>query len=397
MTVATITPNLDGIVTDERTREDLILEQAERIRIRREAQALVDAENQPEIEYPPVQSLTALLAKPLPPTRWRIDQVAPTAARIILAAQYKAGKTTLRDNMIRALVDREDFLGHFPVHVPAASLVLIDDELSEHMVQDWLSRQGIRNTNAVTDVVTLRGKVAAFNLFDDRCRDTWARRFRDLGCDYLILDCLRPILDAFGLDENHDAGKFLVAFDALLEEAGIRDALLVHHMGHSGERSRGDSRLLDWPDANWRLLREDPEDPASDRYFSAFGRDVSVAEGRLTFEQTTQHLRYTPGSRGDAQTEAALTALIDVLAEDGRSGGSGLSGRAIEAALAEGGHAQKVIRGAVKLARGQGLVAAAAAARNATLHRIAQPCSACFYPLTAGQVSCHETCKGRAA
>lgn len=396
-----VTPSLEGLIKDERSPDEihsgLVEYRLQQLRVNAEAKALFDAETRPEVDYPPVRSLTELLAQPCPPTRWRVEQVAPIAARIILSAQYKAGKTTARDNLIRSLVDREKFLGQFTIQCPVSALVLIDDELSEHMVQDWLGRQGIRNTDAVADVITLRGKVSTFNLFDDHCRDTWAKRFRDLGCDYLILDCLRPILDAFGLDENRDAGRFLVHFDAMLESAGIRDALLVHHMGHAGERSRGDSRLLDWPDANWRLLREDPEDPASDRYFSAFGRDVAVPEGRLTFDQATQHIRYVPGSRGDAQTEAALSAVIEVLADDAKSGGPGMSGRAIEGALIGVDHTQKAIRNAVKLAERQGLVMRAKGSRNATLRRIAEPCSACFRPLAAGQYLRHESCVEAAA
>jgi hypothetical protein len=74
-----------------------------------------------------------------------------------------------------------------------------------------------------------------------------------------------------------------VAFDALLRDVGpddrAADGMVVHHMGHAGERSRGDSRILDWPDASWKLVREDLDDPASPRYLSAFGRDVDVPEG----------------------------------------------------------------------------------------------------------------------
>jgi hypothetical protein len=382
----------------EAAREHLanaIRDRALQIRIDRAAKALVDAEQRPKIGYPPVRSLTALLAQPCPPTRWRIEQVAPIEARVIAAAQFKAGKTTMRDNAVRSLVDREPFLGRFAIHNPASALVLIDDELSDHMVQDWLGRQNIRNTDAVADVITLRGKVSTFNLFDDTCRAAWSKRFRDLGCDYLILDCLRPILDTFGLDENRDAGLFLVKFDEMLEAAGIRDAMLVHHMGHQGERSRGDSRLLDWPDVNWRLIREN-EGPSSARYFSAYGRDVAVPEGRLTFNEATRHLTYVDGSRGDAKTEVALQAVITVLVADARAGGEGLSGRAIEFAVSDE-HTQKSIRNAVKLAGHRELVVKAHGSRNATLHRIARPCSACGYPLTAGQGPRHESCEQGAA
>ena len=117
-------------------------------------------------------------------------------------------------------------------------------------MQQWLRAQSIRNTGAVADVITLRGNVGAFNLLDEHCRAAWVQRLADVGCDYLILDCLRPVLDALGLDENRDAGRFLVAFDALMKEAEVPDALLVQHMGHANERARGDSRLQDWPDVD---------------------------------------------------------------------------------------------------------------------------------------------------
>lgn len=376
--------------------DNVIRNRALQIRIERAARRLVDAEERPPVEYPPVRSLPALLAQPCPPTRWRIDQVAPIEARIIASAQYKAGKTTMRDNAVRSLVDREPFLGRFMITQPAEALVLIDNELSEHTVQDWLHRQKIRNAEAVVDVVTLRGKLASFNLFDDDCRAEWAQRFRALGCDYLILDCLRPILDAFGLDENRDAGRFLVQFDAMLEAAGIRDAMLVHHMGHQGERSRGDSRLQDWPDATWRLIREDPDDPASARFFSAYGRDVDVKEGRLAFDESSRRLTYVDGSRGDTKTEAALQAVLAALVADARAGGGGLSGRAIEIAVSDE-HTQKSIRAAVRLAHRRELLVKTPGLKNATLHRIAQPCSVCGHPLTAGQGTRHESCVEEAA
>jgi hypothetical protein len=74
-------------------------------------------------------------------------------------------------------------------------------------------------------------------------------------------------------------------------------------MGHSGERARGASRLRDWPDVEWRLVREKTEngdvDPAAPRYFSAYGRDVDVPESRLVFDPATRHLTLEGGSRAD--------------------------------------------------------------------------------------------------
>ena len=75
---------------------------------------------------------------------------------------------------------------------------------------------------------------------------------------------------------------------------------MVQHMGHLNERARGDSRLQDWPDAIWRLVRETDE-PDSARYFKAYGRDVDIPEGRLSFDAATRRLTYAAGSRSDGK------------------------------------------------------------------------------------------------
>ena len=261
------------------------------LRINSEARRRLDEENQQPIVLPAVKALDQLLAEPDTPTKYRIEGLAPADSRVMLSAQYKAGKTILVGNLLRSLADSVPFLGRFDVCVPAAGIVVIDNELSEDTLRRWLREQGIENTSAVADVVALRGKVGMLNLLDDRCRDQWSTRLRDIGADYLVLDCLRPVLDALGLEENRDAGN-PVAFDAMLSDAGINDAAIVHHMGHSNERARGDSRLQDWPDAISRMVRETDE-PDSPRYFSAFGRDVNIAEGQLGYNPVTRHLTYS--------------------------------------------------------------------------------------------------------
>src|SRR6185503_6838808 len=126
--------------------------------------------------------------------------------------------------------------------------------------------------------------------------------------------CLRPVLDALGLNEHTEVGLFLTALDALLREANIPEALVIQHMGHKGERARGDSRLLDWPDVGWTLVREKDDDPASPRFFKAYGRDVDVAEKQLAFDAATRRLSVVGAdeggmSRADARVAAALVDI----------------------------------------------------------------------------------------
>ena len=237
----------------------------------------------------------------------------PTGGRVILAAAWKAGKTTLLGNLIRALVDGQPFLGRYAVQ-PVRRVVLIDDELDERTLRRWLREQGIVNTKRVK-LIRLRGKVSTFDIIAPAIRTRWAKHIGPR--DVLLLDCLRPILDALGLDESHDAGKFLVAFDALLAEAGIPEAAIAHHMGHAGERSRGDSRLRDWPDAEWRLVRDRSKDddgetdPSAARYFSAYGRDVDQPEQLLGYDPESRRLTIAGGSRKDSKIEALIEAVVN--------------------------------------------------------------------------------------
>jgi len=308
------------------------------LRVDREARRRIADDDAATIELPPVTSLEALLAEEDAAVPFRIETLHPAGgARTLLAAPDKAGKTTLVGNLARSLVDGDPFLGRFPVHIPAARLVIIDTEMSKDMLKRWLRTQGIRNTAAVADVVSLRGQVGLFDLGNDRIRDRWARRLSDLGCDYLIFDCLAPVFDALNLDPNRETGKFLTPFDELLKEAGIGDALLTHHMGHQHERARGDSRLLGWPDGHWKIVRLDPDDPTSERHFSAYGRGGEVSEGRLDLDPATQHLTYTGESRSqtrhDAGVENALIRVREVLAEKRAEDGGEMSTRAIRQAV----------------------------------------------------------------
>jgi hypothetical protein len=253
------------------------------------------------IEVPRLIRLDDFLAVEDEPVRWRVEELMPVGANVLPAAQYKAGKSTLVGNLVRSLVDGEDFLGRFHTE-PVGTVALIDNELDERMLRAWYREYGIQSEERVR-LRALRGQTASFNLLDPEVREQWADELR--GADVLVLDCLRPILDALGLSEDKEAGKFLVALDALKVEAGISESVVVHHMGHSGERSRGDSRLLDWPDVTWKMVRKVEDDPSSERFFSAFGRDVDVPEGALSYDQGERRtLTMVGGSRRAARQES---------------------------------------------------------------------------------------------
>lgn len=342
--------------------EDDINDQLRLLRAREEARRRFRSSSVTAL--PELVRLTDFLAVPDEPVRYRIDGLMPAETRVLLAAQFKAGKTTLSGNLARALADGPTFLGR-RVEPIDGRVILLDFELSPNMLRRWLRDQGIRNTDKIT-VVPMRGRGSAFDILDAGVRQQWAGALREHSAAFVILDCLRPVLDALGLDEDKEAGRLCEAFDALLTEAGATEGLVVHHMGHNGERSRGSSRLRDWPDVEWKLVRQD-DDPASQRYFSAYGRDVDLSESALEYNALTRRLTLVGGNRADAKGRQWVPAVLELVAAE-----PGLSGRQLEDRLSELEATQEATRAAlrlaIKLAVREGQVRTEQGERNATLH-----------------------------
>ncbi|MFD1210967.1 AAA family ATPase [Arthrobacter sp. GCM10027362] len=281
------------------------------LRNRETAQRLARKEREGRHELPGPEPLDILLEDPDEDAVYRIQNVFPTGAHMMLAAQAKAGKTQMIGNVIRSLVDGAPFLGKYPVQPVEQGIVLIDNELDPRMLRRWLRAHNIRNTHLV-EVVALRGRTAAFDILDPAVRAEWVRKLE--GADLMILDCLRPSLDALGLSEDKEAGRFISAWKAFTTECQSEESIIVHHMGHSGERARGDSGLIGGVDGTWKIVMEDPEDPTSSRYFSAYGRDVEVTESQLGFDPQTRHLTIAGGSRKEARADYKMDAVLDFLA-----------------------------------------------------------------------------------
>ncbi len=271
-------------------------------------------------ERPEVVSFTLdeLLALPDDPTRYRLEGLWPLGGRIMFAAQFKAGKTTMVGNVVRSLVDGSAFLNRYASTPLTGTIRLVDTEMSPGMLKSWLRDQAIANTERVR-ITPLRGLASSFEITDSIVRTQWAEELRKDDTEVFILDPLGPVLAALGLDENNnqDIGKFITAFEALLAEAEIADAMVVHHMGHFGERSRGASRLRDWPDVEWHLIRDGQEEEKADvapdapRFFRAFGRDVNVPEQLLHFDREFRWLSVNGDGSRKAVRESRTTSDVE--------------------------------------------------------------------------------------
>ena len=296
----------------EKVFEWSVEEEARKLRIRAEAQRRVAADARPKA--PGFVGLANFLAQEFPEQEWAIDQLLPREGIVLFSAPQKAGKSTTIGNLVRALVDGDRFLNSFTVQEPLR-VALIDTELGDRRLWKWLGDQNIQHLDRA-QIMSLRGNEAAFDPRDPQCRAEWVPMLE--GIDVLLLDVVGPVLAALGLDENSnaDVGAFWTAFRTLLIEAGVPCAVMVHHTGHNETRAIGASSWLRYPDAIWKIERED-EEPTSGRFFSAYGRDVEVYAGALTFEPLTRRLSYTGQGKGAAKASRHVPALVGLLTEHG--------------------------------------------------------------------------------
>lgn len=290
-------------------------------RARREAKRLLDAEEfaGTAASVPPPTRLTDLLEEEDEDVEWRVESVWPRGGNVLLAAGAKAGKTTTTGNLVRSLLDGDRLFRVYPTQpVTDGTVAILDFEMPRRSVKRWLRDQSIHNREALL-VWTERGMAARFDVREVELRTQWANRLREAQVKVWVIDCLSPILSALGIDENNntEVGRVLDGVTATAVRGGVDEVVLVHHMGHVAERSRGASRLIGWADVNWKIVRKRDDDnqagdgdPDAPRFFSAYGRDVDVREGRLLFDPDTRHLTYVEGGRKSAEHAAAMSRLL---------------------------------------------------------------------------------------
>jgi RecA-family ATPase len=184
-----------------------------------DARRRLAAKGRPPI--PAGETLDKFLKESDKPPEWRIRGLARKRAHNTLVAQWKAGKTEMRNNVVRSLVDGNKFLGEFEATAISGRVGILDLEMERDQSRQWLREQGIKNTQKVK-TWHLKGKLSSFAIIDPDRRSEWAAEIRAAGTEYLILDCLAPALTANGLTEsNDDVSVLLMAWDELCEEAGV--------------------------------------------------------------------------------------------------------------------------------------------------------------------------------
>lgn len=294
-------------------------EEIARSRARRRAKEILDNEDATR-RYDPiifVETLGEELELPIEEVDWTIEGLIPTGANVTLTAQYKAGKTTMINNLAKSLVDGGKFLNYFKPATHPGRVVIFNYEVSENQYRRWMKDVSIENTEMVT-LVHLRGK--SVPLRSDYVREQVIETLAKLNCQTWIVDPFARAFTGSG-DENSnsDVGAFLDMLDIVKERAGVSNLILPVHTGRAQEfgvdRARGATRIDDWADVRWLLKKTD-----DGRFFSADGRDVLLEEQQVKFDEATRGLTLGGGdARSVSRDNSTDKWVAAVLANPGKN------------------------------------------------------------------------------
>jgi hypothetical protein len=263
---------------------------------------------------------------------WRFEGLWMQGQKVMLTAKYKAGKTTMVLNVVKSLVDGTPFLGRFAA-TPLAegSVFIVNAEMTKRQFNRWLAFDGpqITNRDRVFAMHVREVGPGSGDIMNAACRDALVAKLNACDARVLVLDPLNPLFGAAGIDEDKSSqvGPWFNALDEILGRTSVSEVLLVHHFGHTGQRGRGSSKLMDHPDALWTYTKDDePEDPddqgdellglvepvTAPRYLQAIGRDVDLPKSLVTFDKATKTLTLAATSNGAPMgTTAAKKAAHD--------------------------------------------------------------------------------------
>lgn len=285
-----------------------------RLSVRDTAQVLLESEKA-EKNWKPIKtelldtSIQDTITKDIEPTEWIFQDVAGVGHNILVVAKYKAGKTSLLVNVIKALADGYPLFGRFNVNpsVYDMNFFMWNCEMTRGMYRDYISPLGISN-NFKGQALHLRGETVPF-MKSDRVYKDVVERLGEFGTNIWILDTWRAICGWNGIDpiDNAAVEEVLQVIDHIKADAGVQTLFLTSHTPKytmPGEEisALGAQGLMGWADCFWTLSRDD--DDKNIRYLSSEGRyEFSLEPTRINYDQSTHLITLSDERKEDRKQQ----------------------------------------------------------------------------------------------
>ena len=297
-----------------RGEELMLAAEIQQQRIRKLAREhLRDEDNLAKFKLPEIHdNLTIELLQPDEEAKYLINEVFPTGGNITLTAEYKSGKTTLINNVVKSLVDDQPFLGKYGVNDHDGNVVIFNYEVEPRQYRQWMREVGIINTDRVK-LVHLRG--LRMPMTSDFVQEKVIDILKGFNAQTWIVDPLaRAFVGSGDENSNSDMGTFLDTLDVIKYEAGVDNLIVAAHTGRASEsgieRARGASRFDDWADVRWILTRNDE----GQRFLKAHGRDVDMEQHVLSYDDHNRQLTVEKAiTRTDQTIENIMNQIVEIV------------------------------------------------------------------------------------
>lgn len=222
----------------------------------------------------------------------------------LVVGQYKKGKTTLLQNIVKSLATGEALFEQFPVGPITGSIVYLDLELTDNDLNLWIKKGGLGLDNVF--FISMRGRSHHLDFRTEFIRRVMIEELAPLmPISVLFLDPVGAIAQTIfgsegGENDNTSVGEFMRSFNRFLTEANIESAMISHHTGQAkgSARARGAAAWMDVPDAIWsyrKLTDVDPDmadAPDDARMVQITTRGAAVPEFVVGFDEDNRKLFY---------------------------------------------------------------------------------------------------------
>lgn len=260
-----------------------------------------------------------LLQTEIPELKYAIEDILPENGNAILFAQFKSGKTTFILEVVRALCDKEQFLGRFNVNTDG-NVALWNYELDAAMMVTWLKDTNLQHPEKLR-LLNLRGKrVPLDTKYGQEWTIDWLRR--NEVRTWIIDPAVRAMIGWGDENDNHAVTVFTDKLDEIKERAGVKELIVAHHTGRAEqaageERARGATRWDDWPDSRWILTKMIGSET---RFIRMTGRGNDFPERALSYDPQRRRVALVGGGdplasadRSTVANETLKVQLLDVI------------------------------------------------------------------------------------
>lgn len=358
-----VAPIADQVSVDHRERK--IQAAAEKLRIADAARRLVKQEQAEQGWHAPIAGVESgfhseLSKLPREHAQHMVYELCGMKHNVVLAAQYKTGKTTLGLNFVRSVLTEDPFLDR-QVNFPSDySVAWFNGEMEKEDFEDYAEPIGIPGNRFA--VMHLRGR--RLPILNDHVADWVIKWLVEHNVKCWGVDSWRRLCAWSGVPENsnEDVERLTEQIDYIKKEAGVLSFLALAHTGRGRaeegeEHARGATALDDWVDARWIMTKKD-----GTRYMYAEGRKVHMDETALAYDATTNLISLGSGSRKTVDTSSSRPIVLGLVEQK-----PGQSGNQIEIDL-DGTLSQKVVRATLNDLKQANLIHVQPGPKNSKLH-----------------------------